>query len=100
VAERLADHVVLTSDNPRDEDPMAIINDIRAGMNASPSALMPGRREAVAFACTHARPGDVVLIAGKGHETYQEINRVYHDFDDRVVARGIVAELEARHVHA
>ncbi len=100
VAEQLANHVVLTNDNPRGEEPAAVIEDIRAGMKASPSAIMPDRREAVAFACANARPGDVVLIAGKGHETYQEVNRVYHEFDDRVVARAILAELEQQHVHA
>jgi len=100
VAERLADHVVLTSDNPRTEEPLAIIRAIRAGMVREPEAMLTDRREAIALACRQAKPGDVVLLAGKGHETYQEINRVYHASDDRALARDIAAALEEAHVHA
>lgn len=68
-----ADHVVLTSDNPRNEDPDTIIADILEGMAKRPAACIADRAEAIAWALAHAQEGDTVLIAGKGHETYQEI---------------------------
>lgn len=88
IASRLADQVVVTSDNPRDEDPQQIIADIVAGI-ASPGchAVEPDRNLAIAGALEVAGPGDVVLIAGKGHENYQEIKGVRHAFDDVEVAR-------------
>ena len=75
VAERYADAVIVTSDNSRGEDPQAIISGILSGM-ASPGAVtvIPDRREAIRYAVLHARPGDLLLLAGKGHEEY-EINR-------------------------
>jgi UDP-N-acetylmuramoyl-L-alanyl-D-glutamate--2,6-diaminopimelate ligase len=87
VATRLADLAVLTSDNPRSEDPAAIIADVRAG--AAPSVVVePDRRAAIALALDAARPGDVVVIAGKGHETVQTFaDGRSTPFDDRVVAR-------------
>ena len=92
VCARLADRVVVTSDNPRSEDPMAIIEAILSGM---PSGAVesgnvhvePDRRAAIAFALSKAERGDVVVIAGKGHETTQEIAGVKHPFDDREVVR-------------
>lgn len=84
-AER-SDHVVITSDNPRFEDPEAIINDMTAGLIPSlqkKAVIVTDRREAIQTACTMAGRGDVVLIAGKGHEDYQEIRGVKHHFDDR-----------------
>jgi UDP-N-acetylmuramoyl-L-alanyl-D-glutamate--2,6-diaminopimelate ligase len=94
VAARLADHVVLTSDNPRSEDPLAIIDEIRAGI---PAALATGpdskveveadRRRAISAALAQAGPGDLVLVAGKGHETTQTVGESVVDFDDRAVAR-------------
>lgn len=100
VAEELADHVIVTSDNPRSEDPQAIAQEICAGMRHAPYAVELDRRMAIARACAAARPGDLILIAGKGHETYQEINRVFYDYDDRTAARAVLAELEAARVHA
>ncbi len=100
VAEELADHVIVTSDNPRGEDAAAIAGEVCGGMRHAPRAVELDRRAAIALACRQARPGDVVVIAGKGHETYQEINRVFYDYDDRVAARSVVAELEAARVHA
>jgi UDP-N-acetylmuramoyl-L-alanyl-D-glutamate--2,6-diaminopimelate ligase len=94
VAESLADRVVVTSDNPRSEDPDAIIRAVCAGMRTTTPIAIADRREAIAYACAHAQPGDVVLIAGKGHEPYQEIKRVFHAFDDRLVARDILATME------
>jgi UDP-N-acetylmuramoyl-L-alanyl-D-glutamate--2,6-diaminopimelate ligase len=96
VATRLADDVILTSDNPRSEDPLAIIDDIRAGIPAGAAATVavePDRRRAIERAVTGARPGDVVVIAGKGHETTQTIGDTVRPFDDRQVARATLAAL-------
>jgi UDP-N-acetylmuramoyl-L-alanyl-D-glutamate--2,6-diaminopimelate ligase len=91
VAVRLADQVVLTSDNPRSEDPLAIIDDVHAGMPASsPVEIDPDRRRAIESAVNQAGPGDVVLIAGKGHETTQVIGDRTIPFDDRAVARAAI----------
>lgn len=93
VAAELADRVVITSDNPRSEDPMAIIEQIRAGVPQRPGiAIEPDRAEAIAIALRQAGPGDTVLVAGKGHETYQEIAGVRHPFDDRQVVRAVLEE--------
>ncbi len=85
VAAQLADRIVITSDNPRTEDPGKIIQDILPGIpEGIKYYVQPDRREAIKFAIVElARPGDVVIIAGKGHETYQEINAVRTHFDDR-----------------
>ena len=84
-AARLADHVIVTSDNPRGEDPMAIIDQILKGMSGGAEAIED--RQVAIFSSVHqARPGDVVLLAGKGHETYQEIAGVRHPFSDADVA--------------
>jgi len=94
VAGRLADRVVLTSDNPRGEDPLAIIEAIRAGVPASADVTVePDRASAIARALAEAAPGDVVLIAGKGHETVQLVGDVELPFDDRDVARRVLADL-------
>jgi len=88
VATRLADEAVLTSDNPRREDPMAIIDSVRAGAQRSGALhVEPERRAAIAFALERARPGDVVVIAGKGHEQVQQFADRTIPFDDRAVAR-------------
>ena len=84
-AER-SERLILTSDNPRTEDPDAIIADMLAGLDADQRAItttITDRREAIRHALRTAAPGSVVLIAGKGHETYQEVNGVRHHFDDR-----------------
>jgi len=89
VAEQLADVVVVTSDNPRGEDPDAIIGEILAGfsdLGRSKTQVQGDRRAAIRLAIESARPGDVVLIAGKGHETYQIIGSRRTDFDDVAVA--------------
>ena len=81
-----SDRVVLTSDNPRTEDPDAILLEMETGLpeDARPRTLIiTDRRQAIRTACQLAQPGDVVLVAGKGHEDYQEINHVKHHFDDR-----------------
>jgi UDP-N-acetylmuramoyl-L-alanyl-D-glutamate--2,6-diaminopimelate ligase len=81
IASRLADRVVLTSDNPRSEDPRAIIEAIRAGVTIA-HEVEPDRAQAIASAIGTALPGDVVLIAGKGHETYQEAGGLRQPFSD------------------
>lgn len=93
-AEAGSDICVLTSDNPRNEDPEAIIKDAAKGF-ARPKkhALIVNRREAIQTALMNAREGDVVLIAGKGHEDYQEIRGVKHPFDDRKIARKILSDM-------
>ena len=83
-----SDRLILTSDNPRTELPEAIIADMKAGLLPEhlPSSLcITDRREAIRTACALASPHTVVLVAGKGHETYQEVNGVRHHFDDREV---------------
>jgi UDP-N-acetylmuramoyl-L-alanyl-D-glutamate--2,6-diaminopimelate ligase len=85
---RLADRVVVTSDNPRSEDPLAIIRDILRGIpDARAVTVEPDREQAIALALAQAAAGDVVIIAGKGHETTQEIAGVKHPFDDRAAVR-------------
>ena len=87
IAAELADFVIVTSDNPRTEQPQAIIDDILAGMQDSdtPRHVEPDRVEAIHYAMDNARPGDVIILAGKGHEDYQEINHVHYPMDERVI---------------
>ena len=91
IAERLGDHVILTSDNPRTEDPERILDDIEAGMNKKKHDRIEDRRAAIAHALAVAQETDVILLAGKGHETYQIRGNVSHHFDEKE----IVAELSA-----
>jgi len=94
-AAEMSDFVVLTSDNPRSEDPLTIMNDALVGLRRFDTAhtLEPDRTRAIRAALTEARSGDIVILAGKGHETYQILkDRVIH-FDDREVARDVLREL-------
>jgi UDP-N-acetylmuramoyl-L-alanyl-D-glutamate--2,6-diaminopimelate ligase len=89
----LSDTVIITSDNPRSEEPVAIIEEIEAGIKSTGAVyqLVPDRRMAIGVAISMAQKGDVVVIAGKGHETYQEFKdkkRVH--FDDREVTREFI----------
>ena len=94
VASRLADRVLLTSDNPRGEDPLAIIDAVRSGMTRTDGLTVePDRAAAIAQAIGEAAPGDVVVIAGKGHETVQVVGDQQLPFDDRTVARDVLRAL-------
>ena len=92
---RLSDYVVITSDNPRTEDPLAIISEIEAGIagDTAEYEIEPDRRAAIGKAIAMAGAGDVVLIAGKGHEDYQLVGGRVLDFDDRKVAREFLQKL-------
>ncbi|WP_314968890.1 UDP-N-acetylmuramoyl-L-alanyl-D-glutamate--2,6-diaminopimelate ligase [Phocaeicola abscessus] len=93
-AVKQSDKVIITSDNPRSEDPQAIIDDMRAGLTSKEMhkvISIVDRKEAIRTACMLAQSGDVVLVAGKGHENYQEIAGVKHHFDDKEVLKEIFA---------
>jgi UDP-N-acetylmuramoyl-L-alanyl-D-glutamate--2,6-diaminopimelate ligase len=93
IACRLSDKVVLTSDNPRDEDPMQIIHEMQTGImpsEARKTLVIADREEAIKTACMMAKEKDIVLIAGKGHEDYQEIKGIKHPFDDRKVVERMI----------
>ena len=85
-AAKASDRVIITSDNPRFEEPQDIINDMLAGLDKDDmqkTISIADRREAIKTACMLAQPGDVILVAGKGHENYQEVKGVKHHFDDK-----------------
>ena len=90
-----ADKVVLTADNPRTEDPNVILQDMQAGMTNEQyqrAHIEPARQTAIEYAVNQAAPDDIVVIAGKGHETYQEINHVRYDFDDSVILQNALKQ--------
>ena len=93
VSGRLADFTVITSDNPRYEEPEAIISDIVAGIRRTGGAYVTitDRKEAIAYAIAHAQPGDIIVLAGKGHEDYQEIRGVKYHMDDRELVEAVAA---------
>lgn len=91
-AEATADKVIITSDNPRTESPESIINDVMQGFDNKNDVLIePLRQQAIDLAFYSAQEGDVILLAGKGHETYQEINGIKHDYDEREIVKALVA---------
>ena len=94
VSGRLADLTIVTSDNPRFEEPMDIIRDIEIGLRKTDGEYIeiPDRKEAIAYAIHHGRPGDVIVLAGKGHEDYQEIKGVKYPMDERVLISEILEE--------
>lgn len=99
IGTRLADHAVFTSDNPRSEDPGAIIREIEAGVDGATNfESLPDRRRAIERGIALARPGDIVVIAGKGHETYQILGDRTIAFDDREVAREVLRTARGREV--
>jgi len=96
IATELSDKVVLTSDNPRNEDPEVIINEMEQGVapqNFKKSLSITDRKQAIKTACQLAQPNDIILIAGKGHETYQEIQGIRHDFDDMKTVSELLNQL-------
>ncbi len=96
VAGENSDYVIVTSDNPRTEEPLQIISEIEAGLlgTACESISIPDRREAIFKAVSEAKPNDVVIIAGKGHETYQIVGNDKFHFDDREIAAEAIEALD------
>ena len=96
IATELSDKVIITSDNPRNEDPEVIINEMEQGVspqNFKKSLSITDRKQAIKTACQLAQPNDIILIAGKGHETYQEIQGVRYDFDDMKTVTDLLNQL-------
>jgi len=96
IASELSDKVILTSDNPRNEDPDTIISEMEQGVaihNQKKVLSISDRKQAIKVACQLAGPNDIILIAGKGHETYQEIKGVRYDFDDMKTVKEILEQL-------
>ena len=97
IAARMSDKVILTSDNPRTENPETILDDMQTGINPDQkrkTLRITNREEAIRTACLMARSGDVILVAGKGHEKYQDINGVKHHFDDKEIIIETFKELQ------
>lgn len=94
VSGRMADLTIITSDNPRTEEPQAIIDDIKTGIAKTDGRYVEicDRKEAIAYAIDHGEPGDIIVLAGKGHEDYQEINGVKYPMDERVLIQEILEE--------
>lgn len=96
IGSAMSDKLIITSDNPRTENPEAIIAEMEAGVepqNYKKTIAITDRKQAIKTACQLASNGDIILIAGKGHETYQEINGVRHDFDDMKIVKELLEEL-------
>lgn len=96
VSGRLADLTIITSDNPRFEEPQAIIDDIKTGIGKTDGKYVEicDRKEAIKYAIQHGQPGDVIVLAGKGHEDYQEIKGVKYPMDERVLIAEVLEELK------
>ena len=94
VSGKLADFTIITSDNPRFEDPMDIIHDIETGMKKTDGKYIeiPDRKEAIRYAIENGEQGDIIVLAGKGHEDYQEICGVKHHMDERELIQEILDE--------
>ena len=98
VSGKLADLTIITSDNPRFEEPQAIIDDIRTGIDRTDGKYVEiiDRKEAIKYAIQNGQPGDIIVLAGKGHEDYQEIKGVKHDMDERVLIQEVLEELRTQ----
>ena len=96
IAGELSDYCIITSDNPRTEEPMAIIRQIEVGMKQTDCAytVIENRREAIRYAMTIAGANDCIILAGKGHETYQIIGTEKRHFDEREVIQELLAEMD------
>ena len=101
VSGRLADLTIITSDNPRFEEPQAIIDDIKIGIGKTDGKYVEicDRKEAIKYAIGHGQPGDVIVLAGKGHEDYQEIKGVKYPMDERVLIAEVLEELKQEKAH-
>ena len=97
VSGKLADLTIITSDNPRDEEPLDIIADIKTGIGKTDGAYVEicDRKEAIRYAITHGKEGDIIVLAGKGHEDYQEIKGVKYPMDERVLIQEILDEIKS-----
>ncbi|MBR0172645.1 MAG: UDP-N-acetylmuramoyl-L-alanyl-D-glutamate--2,6-diaminopimelate ligase, partial [Lachnospiraceae bacterium] len=97
VSGKYADFTIITSDNPRNEDPQAIIDDIKQGIAKTEGEFVEiiDRREAIRYAIEHADDGDIIVLAGKGHEDYQEIKGVKYPMDEREIISEIVSSMQA-----
>ena len=100
VSGKLADFTIITSDNPRDEEPLAIIEDIKIGMGKTQGSFIeiPDRKEAIKYAIMNAKSGDVIVLAGKGHEDYQEIKGKKYHMDERDLIREILEEEDVKNI--
>lgn len=100
VSSKLSDFTIVTSDNPRFEEPMDIINDILVGVHKADGeyVTIPDRKDAIRYAILNAKDGDVIVLAGKGHEDYQEIKGVKHPMDERVLISEVIKEDEVKAV--
>ena len=100
VSSKLADFTVVTSDNPRFEEPMDIINDILIGVKKADGeyAIVPDRKDAIRYAIMNAKDGDIIVLAGKGHEDYQEIKGVKYPMDERTLISEVISEDEVKKV--
>ena len=100
VSSKLSDLTIVTSDNPRFEEPMDIINDIITGIKKADGeyVVVPDRKEAIKYAIVNANDGDVIVLAGKGHEDYQEIKGVKYPMDERVLIAEVLDELKEKNV--
>ena len=96
VSGKMADLTIITSDNPRNEEPQAIIDDIKIGIGKTDGKYVEiaDRKEAIRYAIANGQPGDVIVLAGKGHEDYQEINGVKHHMDERELIAEVLEELK------
>ena len=96
VSGKLADLTIITSDNPRFEEPQDIINDIKTGIEKTDGKYVEicDRKEAIRYAITHGEPGDIIVLAGKGHEDYQEIKGVKYPMDDHKMVEEVLEELK------
>jgi UDP-N-acetylmuramoyl-L-alanyl-D-glutamate--2,6-diaminopimelate ligase len=93
IAAKYSHKVILTSDNPRNEEPMDILNQMEAGLKVSDkkkTLIIEDRKEAIKTACMLAKPADIILVAGKGHENYQEIKGIKYPFDDKEIVRSLL----------
>lgn len=98
ISGKIADFTIITSDNPRTEEPQKIIEQIEQGMKKTKGKyiVIEDRKEAIQYAIEMANKRDIIVLAGKGHEPYQEINGVKHDFDERLIVKQICNKIKKK----